>query len=406
MIKNEINTNKTNEVIELLKIITKQNYFQHENNYYEQKNGLPMGSPLSGILANIFLNNIEKNNILNANNKYKNNIIYWHRYVDDILVLFDGTERQLTQLHNYINTIHHNIKFTMEKESNKTINFLDISIQNKDQQHIFKIYRKPTQTDHTIHNSSNHPYQHKLAAYNHMINRLNNIPMSKEDYKNELNIIISIAQNNGYTEKLIHKINNKIQFKIQQSKYTTFYKTKIENDNKKYISMYYNENTSNIANKILKQYGYTLAHKTNNTIHKNLHQQNNIDEIDCGIYKLKCDECPKFYIGQTGRSFKQRFDEHTREVKNTNINTIMKSKYAQHLHQEKHSYTDIDTNLQIIQKMHKGRNMDRREEYEIYKERNNSELLNDKIFTRTNKLFDYLININTTNQQQIRTEEG
>ena len=68
------------EIITLTKIITEQNYFTYNNKIYTQTDGLPMGSPISGILAEIFIHNIEQNHIIN-NNKYTNKIIYWHRYV-------------------------------------------------------------------------------------------------------------------------------------------------------------------------------------------------------------------------------------------------------------------------------------------------------------------------------------
>ena len=65
----------------LLKIITDQNYFAHNNMFYTQTDGLPMGSPISGILAKIFIHTIEQEHIMN-NNKYTDKIIYWHRYVE------------------------------------------------------------------------------------------------------------------------------------------------------------------------------------------------------------------------------------------------------------------------------------------------------------------------------------
>jgi hypothetical protein len=49
------------------------------------------------------------------------------------------------------------LKFTTEKELHEPINFLDLTIQ-------FSIYRKPTQTDIMIPNSSCHPYEHKLSV--------------------------------------------------------------------------------------------------------------------------------------------------------------------------------------------------------------------------------------------------
>ena len=34
-------------------------YFQFRDSFYHQKNGLPMGAPLSGLLANIYVENLE-----------------------------------------------------------------------------------------------------------------------------------------------------------------------------------------------------------------------------------------------------------------------------------------------------------------------------------------------------------
>lgn len=358
-----------------------------------------MGSPLSGTIANIYLNNIENNLIINNTNKHNNNIIYWYRYVDDVLLLFNGTDRQLANMHKYINNIHKNIKFTIEKEINKSINFLDLTINNHNQLHTFKIFRKPTQTNHTIHSDSHHPFQHKISAYNHMIHRLNNIPMSNEDYNHELKTIIQISKANGYSEQLIHNINRKIINKKIKYNLTTL--TNIEEQNNiKYISLHYNAGISNTVRKIFNQYGYTIAHKTNNTISKYLRNKKT-HTTDSGVYKLTCNECQKFYIGQTGRTFEQRFNEHIREVNHNNPKNNIKSNYAQHLNNEKHTYTNIDTNLKILHKMQKGKLMDRREEYAIYKEKKNNLLLNDKINTKTNKIYEHITKLkykNSNNQ--------
>ena len=37
-----------------------QNYFQYNNQYYKPENGIAMGSPISGILAEIYLQLIEE----------------------------------------------------------------------------------------------------------------------------------------------------------------------------------------------------------------------------------------------------------------------------------------------------------------------------------------------------------
>jgi coproporphyrinogen III oxidase-like Fe-S oxidoreductase len=43
------------EINTVIKIILEQNYFQHNNQYYKQKEGLAMGAPSSSILSEIYL---------------------------------------------------------------------------------------------------------------------------------------------------------------------------------------------------------------------------------------------------------------------------------------------------------------------------------------------------------------
>ena len=80
----------------------------------------------------------------------------------------------------YINNIHPNIKFTVETEVDSKINYLYLTIENKNGRLEFSIYRKPTYTDTITPYSSNHPSTDKLAAYNSMAHRLLTIPMSRK----------------------------------------------------------------------------------------------------------------------------------------------------------------------------------------------------------------------------------
>ena len=56
-------------------------------------------------------------------------ILFYRRYVDDTFCLFN-TERDAKDFFNYINSKHPCIRFTMEKEVNNTLPFLDIEINN------------------------------------------------------------------------------------------------------------------------------------------------------------------------------------------------------------------------------------------------------------------------------------
>ena len=172
-------------------------------------------------------------------------------------------------------------------------------------------------------NTSNHPTQHKHAAFNHMLQRLTKIPLNTQDYKEELNTIKYIALKNGYNPDLINKLHRQIQNKNNKPQ------NKNNTQQYKYITLtYYNSNTHRIAN-TFRKYNYKIAYTTNNTIKRH------IKDIDIynktGVYKLKCNDCNKFYIGQTGRSFSSRFSEHTKAPTNNNI----QSNFATHTSRQK-----------------------------------------------------------------------
>ena len=46
------------------------------------------------------------------------------------------------------------------------------------------------------------------------------------------------------------------------------------------------------------------------------------------VYKISCSECPKVYIGQTGRSLKQRITEHRRAIRNGDLATSALAEHA------------------------------------------------------------------------------
>ena len=61
-----MNTQMINELINLLEVVLKQNYFTFDGLFYFQDGGLAMGSPLSVLLADIYLNFYENTHKLNT----------------------------------------------------------------------------------------------------------------------------------------------------------------------------------------------------------------------------------------------------------------------------------------------------------------------------------------------------
>ena len=102
-----------------------------------------MGSPLVPSLANLFMSHYESKFLQHEKAK---KVIFYKRYVDDIFCLFQS-ENEIQDFFDFINNQHQNIRFTLEKESNKALPFLDILIKSSDQHHFeTSTYYKNTYT--------------------------------------------------------------------------------------------------------------------------------------------------------------------------------------------------------------------------------------------------------------------
>jgi hypothetical protein len=132
-----------------------------------------------------------------------------------------------------------------------------------------------------------------------------------------------------------------------------------------------------------------LVLHTNNTIQKLLMPKpQTSDKYACsGAYKLTCPDCNKAYIGQTGRSFNERFKEHKYAFK---TNSHM-SNYAKHILEHSHSFRPIQDTMQILQYQGKGIHLNTVEQFHIYVKFSKNNHLNDEHTISPNKIFDALL---------------
>ena len=93
------------------------------------------------------------------------------------------------------------------------------------------------------------------------------------------------------------------------------------------------------------------------------------------------------YIGQTGRSFKQRHIEHTKALHSTTEST-----FANHLIEANHTYKNIDNNMNILHVHTKGRKLDTLEQLEISKhmKTNKNDILNEQTQFKSDALFEHI----------------
>jgi len=97
-----------------------------------------MGSPLSPILADIVLQDIEEAVLDRISAKHP----FYIRYVDDILLA--APDNLLDVILEIFNSFHEKLKFTMEVSECDRINFLDNTLIIENKVIKFDLYKKPT----------------------------------------------------------------------------------------------------------------------------------------------------------------------------------------------------------------------------------------------------------------------
>jgi transposase-like protein len=108
--------------------------------------------------------------------------------------------------------------------------------------------------------------------------------------------------------------------------------------------------TKKKVTKVLKDANINIAFKTQNTIEHILQPKlstatENIYN-NSGICQLKCLDCPKKYIGQTGRTFKTRYKEHLQAIHNNRPDT----EYSRPIFDSRHTYGNIEKTSTILRK--------------------------------------------------------
>lgn len=110
---------------------------------------------------------------------------------------------------------------------------MDLKLTKTNDSIEFDIYRKLSYIDTVVPADSNHSRRHKYVAFNSLMNKAVQLPLSRSNLKKEVSIIEQIAVNNGYEAKLVHKILDR---PLKQKAYHSIYPNVIQKDERKYMS--------------------------------------------------------------------------------------------------------------------------------------------------------------------------
>jgi hypothetical protein len=292
------------------------NHFKHNGTIFFQKQGLPMGNRLSGILAELF---IEK--IINETYQILNMDRPTYRYVDDLLI-FTKNESDAQQIFTSFNDNPYGLKFTLELPENKEIAYLDFKLQI-DNEGIakFDFHRKPTRKDNFVNANTALPSRSigniianerrriknrcsdNTKFLNHQHNFLNRLVRNEHkpntirfmERKTERNPTINSSSNSQLEPKFylsIPYISDQIEYKIKNAL--------------KGLGV-----SIQIAHKGTKlKHTITKSNQKMKCTMRGCSLKNNLCMVRGSVYDIRCNQCGDFYIGSSWRYLHTRFKEH------------------------------------------------------------------------------------------------
>jgi len=307
---------------------------------YKQVFGTPMGSPLSPIIADLVLRDLETK----ALKTLPFSIPIYFRYVDDILLA--APDDQLFNILDIFNSFHKRLQFTLEISSGNRINYLDVTIILDNQTILFDNYEKPTNTGRYINYHSQHPLSQKKSIIYGLIDRTVLLSHPKFQEKNLRNVINALLNNCYPLPFIFDTINRRIKMlsnRMANERKNVDQKSQIKQKN--YFTIPYVRSISESFLPIVKKYGLDIAFTVPNTLNRFIKRGKDIIESplqnDC-VYKIECLNCDMTYVGQTKRRLCTRLKEHRADInKKSGALSVVSKHRLEHNHEMNWSETTI-----------------------------------------------------------------
>ena len=306
----------------LLNLSVKDILFLFNNQLFSQVDGVGMGNPLGPTFANLFLCHHETNWLNNCPLHFKPKL--YRRYVDDTFLLFSDPSH-IPLFLNYLNSQHSNISFTYEKETNNSLNFLDVLVERKDNAFFTSVYRKPTFTGLGLRYISFLPTPYKDNLIQCLIHRAYKISSTFNLFHQDVQKLRQFFSANFYPQFLFDIYLKKYLDNIFTPKLPVLSVPKLPI----YIVLPYLGNPSHhckkkltsIIDRYFPQVDFKCIFVNRNTIGSFFPFKDQIPLMVSSkiIYKYLCGQCNSSYVGETRRHFISRICEHKGISPRTNV---------------------------------------------------------------------------------------
>ncbi|XP_039309325.1 uncharacterized protein LOC120358632 [Solenopsis invicta] len=300
------------EFLNAVRFVLESTYFKFDDITYKQNFGTPMGSPLSPIIADLVLQDLETE-VLSA---LDFQVPFFLRYVDDIATAVPRDMVNFTL--DKFNSFHPRLQFTIEI-GNERLNFLDTTIILNEKTVEFDWYHKPTFSGRYLNFHSWHPVSQKRGVVICLVDRVFLLSHPKYHRKN-LEFTVSILLENDYPLDFIFKIiRERLRcLFVGRSKKQLLDNTSEELKKISWFTVPYVPSISERFINIFRNSNSKTAFYSLNKLSRFIKVQKDtlpISSCKDVVYKISCRDCDASYVGQTGRQVKTRISEHRNHIR-------------------------------------------------------------------------------------------
>ena len=312
------------EIKELVELCLSKCYFIWNEEVHQLKDSGPIGLSIMVVIAECFLQFIEKQALEEAIHQQPPiDIKSFHRYVDDSHARFPvirGAEEFLEVL----NRQDSNIKYTIEVEDeSKQLDFLDVRIiNNREGKYEFKIHRKKAITNVQLKPSSSHDPKVLRGTFTGFVNRAFAL-CSEAHLQEELDFLTTVFAENGYKkrdlEEIITEVKRRMGNNHPNANQLNAGTQEGEEENKGIVTLPWIPKVSPRLRKVYKKAGLKVVFKSGANLRTILTTKNKTclpKNSYPGVYRIPCSGHPDKnpYIGETKMKVSTRLSQHYKDV--------------------------------------------------------------------------------------------
>ena len=248
---------------------------------------------------------------------------------------------------------------------------------------------------------SNHPVEQKTAAYRFHTTRMQSLPLDPSKKQKEYETLQSTARNNNFPQHILQNLNREVHNKINHTQ------NKNEDNKRIWATFTYRSPQIRKVTNLFRNTKIGRALKPTATLQQLVRpttQNPNSDYEKRGIYKITCNTCHKSYVGQTSRTLRLRFQEHTSYIKNNDP----RSSYALHILNCTHEYGSINDTMTLLKQVNKPSLLLPYEQMYIQSLHHSNDLITEHYPNEHNHMFEllhtetpYVTNQSMPNQQPL-----